>query len=231
MSSSAQTIAPASSSASRRWPKALTLGIVLLVAAAFVGRYVFHYYLNYSEAAFTDPVHGAANYWRMRGWLMLHITSGMVALLIGPWQFSRRLRQRYLQLHRLSGRVYLIAVLCGCTAACRLAFGTTFGRAWAFGLLCLVLAWFTTSSMAYYAIRNRQIPIHREWMIRSYVVTFAFVTFRVLNDFPPMSTWLPDQDRANVIIWACWAIPLLFTEVILQLRRMRHPGTAAARAQ
>lgn len=233
MSSSAPTVAPASSSVSRRWLKALGLGIVLLVAGAFVARYVFHYYLNYSEAAFTDPLHGAANYWKMRGWLMLHITSGMTALLIGPWQFSRRLRQRHLQLHRLSGRVYLIAVLCGSTAACRLAFGTTFGRAWAFGLLGLALAWFTTSAMAYYAVRHRQIQIHREWMVRSYVVTFAFVTFRVFNDFPPMSTWLPDQDRSNVIIWACWAIPLLVAEVVLQLVRMRSTGTgtATARAQ
>lgn len=229
MSSSAQAVAPASSSASRHWPKALTLGIVLLIAVAFVGRNVFHYYLNYNEAAFTDPLHGAANYWRMRGWLLLHITSGTFALLIGPWQFSRRLRQRYLQLHRVSGRIYLIAVLLGCVAACRLAFGTTFGKAWGVGLLGLVFAWFTTSGMAYFAIRNRQVAIHREWMIRSYVVTFAFVTFRFFNDYPPMSTWLPDQDRANIIIWACWAIPLLFTEVVLQLRRIRIAGDAGAR--
>ena len=231
MSSSAQIAAPAPPSALRRWPKALALGVIVLVAVAFVARYVFHYYLNYSEKAFTDPLRGAANYWRMRGWLLLHITSGMFALLLVPWQFSRRLRQRYLQLHRISGRVYLFAVLCGCVAAFRLAFGTTFGKAWGFGLLCLALAWFTTSAMAYYAIRKRQITIHREWMVRSYVVTFAFVTFRVFNDFPPMSTWLPDQDRANVIVWACWAIPLLFTEVILQLRRMRPTGTGTLRAQ
>jgi hypothetical protein len=57
------------------------------------------------------------------------------------------------------------------------------------------------------------------------------ICFRFLNDYPPMSTWLPDQDRANVIIWACWAIPLLFTEVILQLRRIRIAGAAGARVE
>jgi Predicted membrane protein (DUF2306) len=72
---------------------------------------------------------------------------------------------------------------------------------------------------------ERQIQIHREWMVRSYVVTFAFVTFRVFNDYPPMMNWLPDADRSNVLIWACWALPLLVTEVILQLRRM--PRAAA----
>lgn len=228
VSSSAQVIA--SPSSNFRWSKALALTAVLLIALAFVLRYVFRYYLHYNEAAFTDPLRGAANYWRMRGWLLLHITGGMVALLIGPWQFSTSLRQRFLSLHRLSGKVYLIAVLCGCAGATRLAIGTTFGKAFGFGLLSLAFVWFTTSAMAYYAVRKRQIAIHREWMVRSYVVTFGFVFFRIFNDFPPMMTWLPDADRANVIIWACWAIPLLVTEVILQLARMRRTATAV-RAQ
>lgn len=230
MSSSLQSIAPPSTPITRRWPKTLALAVVLLIALAFVLKYVFHYYLNYSQAAFTDPSHGAPNYWSMRGWLLLHITSGMTAALVGPWQFSQRLRKRYLQLHRVSGRVYVIAVMCGCVAAFRLAIGTTFGKAWGFGLVCLALAWFTTTAMAYYAVRQRQIQIHREWMVRSYVVTFAFVTFRVFNDYPPMMTWLPDADRANVIIWACWALPLLATEVILQLVRMRRSAPGVVRS-
>jgi uncharacterized membrane protein len=220
-----------SSSSSDRWPKVLALTIVLLIAAGFVLRYVFRYYLHFNEAAFTDPMRGAANYWRMRGWLLLHITSGMLALLIGPWQFSRRLRQRYLQLHRVSGRIYVIAVLCGCAAAFRLAAGTTFGKAWGVGLACLAFAWATTTLMAYYAVRQRQISIHREWMIRSYVVTFAFVTFRVFNDYPPMMNWLPEADRSNTYVWVCWAIPLLITEVILQLVRMKGAKPAGVRAK
>lgn len=228
MSSSAQTISPTSSGANR-WPKLVALAVVLLIAGGFVLKYVFHYYLNYSEAVFTDPLRGAANYWKMRGWLMLHITSGMVALLTGPWQFSQRLRQRYLQLHRINGRVYVIAVLCGCTAGFRLAVGTTFGKAWGVGLAFLAFAWATTTLMAYYAVRKRQIAIHKEWMVRSYVVTFAFVTFRVLNDYPPMMTWLPDADRSNVYVWACWAVPLLIVEVIIALVRMRKMKPAAAR--
>ena len=231
MSSSSQTIAPPSSSSLNRWLKALALAIVLLIAFGFVLRYVFHYYLHYNEATFTDPVIGAANYWRMRGWLLLHITSGMVALLIGPWQFSRRLRQRYLQLHRVSGRVYVIAVMCGCAAAFRLAAGTTFGKAWGLTLAGLAFAWAATTLMAYYAVRQRQISIHKEWMIRSYVVTFAFVTFRVLNDNPPMMNWLPESDRAVTYGWASWAIPLLITEVILQLVRMRRATPIGVRAQ
>jgi hypothetical protein len=58
-------------------------------------------------------------------------------------------------------------------------------------------------------------------MVRSYVVTFAFVTYRLLYDVPPMSRLVPDIEKSITDTWACWAVPLLATEVILQLRRMR----------
>jgi uncharacterized membrane protein len=222
LSSPAQTLGPSVRTGSNRWSKGLVLAIVLLIAIGFVVHYVFRYYLNYNKAAFTDPTLGGSNYWRVRGWLMLHITSGMLALLIGPFQFSTRVRQRYLALHRLSGRVYVIAVLFGCVGAFRLATVTDGGKAWGFGLDCLAFAWATTTLMAYYAIRRKQISIHKEWMIRSYVVTFAFVTFRLLNDYPPMMNWLPASDRPITYVWASWALPLVITEVILQLVRMKR---------
>jgi len=75
--------------------------------------------------------------------------------------------------------------------------------------------------MAYYAITKGNVAVHKEWMIRAYVATFAFVTFRVFNDYGPTSRLQPDGDRAITIGWACWALPLLVTEVLLQLRRMR----------
>jgi uncharacterized membrane protein len=195
-------------------PKALALAVILLSACAFVVHYVFHYYLNYNPAGFDE-------FWPRRGWLLVHITSGTVAVLTGPWQFSRRIRQRFLKLHRVLGRVYLIAIAVGAAAAFHLAFTTLDGGAWALGLCGLAVAWVATAGMAYYAIRQRQIAIHREWMVRSYVVTFAFVTFRILYDVPPFSHIGNDHDRGMIYIWACWTLPLLATEVILQLRRMR----------
>lgn len=201
--------------------KLLASSAILAIAIAFVAKYVFRYYLNYNEAAYTDPVRGAANYWAQRGWLLLHITGGMTALLTGPWQFWTGFRNRYARMHRWTGRAFLLGVAVGCVGAYHMAVVTTFG--WAFGvaLLGLATAWATTAGMAYYAILKRRFVVHKEWMVRAYVVTFAFVTFRLLNDYGPTSHLKPDQDRVLTIGWACWTLPLLVTEVILQLRRMR----------
>ena len=51
------------------------LAILLLVAIVFVGKFVFHYYLNYGPPAF-------GSYWPRRAGLVTHITAGTVALLV-----------------------------------------------------------------------------------------------------------------------------------------------------
>ena len=206
--------------------KVLASAAILGIAIAFVLKYVFRYYLHYTQAAFTDPLRGAANYWAMRGWLLMHMTGGMVALLTGPWQFWTGFRARYVRLHRWTGRLFLCSVAVGSFGAFRMAIATTFG--WAFGvaLAALATAWVTTAAMAYYAILRRRFQIHKEWMVRTYVVTFAFVTFRLLNDYGPTSHLQPDNDRAVTMGWVSWVLPLLVAEVILQLRRMRSPVTS-----
>jgi drug/metabolite transporter (DMT)-like permease len=216
-------------SARKRTPnlaaKLLGSAAILGIAIAFVLKYVFRYYLHFNQAAFTDPIQGAANYWAMRGWLLMHMTGGMVALLTGPWQFWTGFRARYIRLHRWTGRLFLAGVAVGSVGAVHMAINTTFGWAFGFSLIGLATAWITTAGMALYAILNRQIQIHKEWMVRAYVVTFAFVTFRILNDYGPTSHLQPANDRAITIGWASWVLPLLVTEVILQLRRMRSPAT------
>ncbi|MGO9127001.1 MAG: DUF2306 domain-containing protein [Terriglobales bacterium] len=226
VATSGRVMAPAKKGTPIRVLKLLASAAILAVAVGLVFKYVFRYYLNYNQAAFTDPIRGAANYWAMRGWLLMHMTSGMVALLTGPWQFWTGFRARYARLHRWTGRLFLGAVAVGCVGAYRMAIATTFGWAYGFALLVLATTWATTAGLAYYAILKRRIEIHKEWMVRAYVVTFAFVTVRLLNDYGPTSHLQPDTDRIVTITWASWVLPLLVAEVILQLRRMRSPASS-----
>lgn len=207
--------------------KLVASAAILAVAGGFVLKYVFRYYLHYNAAAFTDPDRGAANYWSMRGWLLMHMTSGMTALLTGPWQFWTGFRMRYARLHRWTGRVFLCGVAVGSIGGFRMAVGTTFGWAFGFSLLALDTAWLTSAAMALYAILKGHVQVHKEWMVRTYVVTFAFVLQRLLFDYYPGARVQPDSDRATATVWASWVFPLLFTVLIQQLRRMRSPATSS----
>jgi hypothetical protein len=188
-------------------------GIVVL-AVAFVFKYVLFYYRHYDAASF-DP------YWPRRGWLFLHINGGTIALLTGPFQFWTRLRKKNFSIHRWTGRLFLLGVAMGITGAVGLSVTTTFGWAFAVGIMGLASAWLVTTLMAYISIRRGLVALHKEWMIRAYVVTFAFVTFRVLSDYGPTSRLQPESDRSITIAWACWVVPLAITEMVFQLKRLR----------
>ncbi len=200
----------------------LALLAVWLLALAFVIDYAFRYYLNYNEAAFTDPVRGSPNFWTDRFWLLAHISGGILAILAGPWQFWSGFRARYLRVHQWTGRLFLLGVVVGALGAARLAIDTPIGWAYSVSLLGLTTAWVMTTATAYYAILRRRFDIHKVWMIRAYVVTFAFVLARVLLKHGPFSQLQPDSDRFATIIWLSWTFPLLVTEVILQLTNMRR---------
>jgi hypothetical protein len=82
------------------------------------------------------------------------------------------------------------------------------------------MAWITTTSLAYVAIRKGLIEQHREWTIRSYVVTFAFVTFRV-GQVAMTARGIDLATAIGIMAWACWAIPLLVTEAVIQGQKLR----------
>jgi uncharacterized membrane protein YozB (DUF420 family) len=188
-------------------------GIVTL-AVGFVIKYVLFYYRHYDAASFDV-------YWPRRAWLFLHINGGTLALLAGPWQFWTGLRQKHMQIHRWTGRLFLVGVAMGVAGAVGLSITTTYGWGFAVGLMGLASAWLVTTSMAYYTIRKGLVQLHKEWMIRAYVVTFAFVTFRILSDYGPTSRLQPENDRSLTISWVCWVVPLAATEMVFQIRRVR----------
>ena len=93
-------------------------------------------------------------------------------------------------------------------------------RAYGMGLAGLAVAWLATTGMAFVAIRRKNITQHKQWMTRSYVVTFAFVTFRLVDDMMRGAKLMPDEQLDAFLAWSCWAVPLLFTELIIQSREV-----------
>ena len=157
-------------------------------------------------------------FWSMKWPLVGHISGGLLALVLGPFQFWAGLRARYLNLHRWMGRLYVAGILIGTMSSITLALTT--GMAihwnWALSLIVLAFAWISTTGMAFRFILLKRINLHKEWMVRSYVVTFAFVLFRFLNSYPPIVENANFLERGATLIWVSWVIPLFVTEMVLQ---------------
>jgi uncharacterized membrane protein len=147
--------------------------------------------------------------------LIPHTIAGTLALLIGPINFSSRIRQRYLRLHRILGRIYVISVFVGSFTGIALAAG----RPGLPGTSMQAAAWMVCTTAAFITARNRQIVQHRQWMARSYAVTFTFVSSRVLNLWPPYWSHLGDVLSAVGVI-AFTLASLLIVDLGLNWREL-----------
>jgi uncharacterized membrane protein len=155
--------------------------------------------------------------------LIPHTLAGTLALLIGPINFSSRIRQHHLRLHRTLGYVYAISVLVGSFTGIALAAG----RPGLPGTSMQAAAWMVCTAVAVVTARNRQINVHRQWMARSYAVTFTFVSSRVLNLVPAYWSHLGDVLSAVGVI-AFTLASLLIVDIGLNWRQItarRDPAT------
>ncbi len=154
-----------------------------------------------------------------------HIILGGLALFIGWTQFSLKLRNRNLRLHRQIGKVYVIAVLLSSMAGIGIAFFATGGFISAAGFISLGIVWFYTTLMAYVHIRKKQIKLHQNMMIYSYAACFAAVTLRL---------WLPvlviifgDFITAYLIVaWLCWVPNMIVAYLIVRRASLNLTGTS-----
>ena len=147
--------------------------------------------------------------------LIPHTLAGIFALLIGPINFSSRFRQRHLKVHRVLGRIYVISVFIGAATGVALAAG----RPGFPGTLMQAVAWIVCTTAAFVTARNRQIIQHRQWMMRSYAVTFTFVSSRVLNLWPRYWSHLGDTFSAVGVI-AFTLVSLLIVDLGLNWREL-----------
>jgi uncharacterized membrane protein YozB (DUF420 family) len=202
----------AQSAARAHRPALVALTLVFLAGVFFIVQAALPYFaLDQSEFK---------GYWPRRWWLLAHITMGIVALLSGPVQLWLGVSDQRPTLHRRLGVVYMLAVVLSAAAGYYLAFNTDFGVIFGAGLAGLATAWLVTTGLAFAAIKRQLYDQHKEWMIRSYVVTTAFVIFRAM--FPLLqSSGISDAGAAAALsAWACWALPLLICEAVLQGRKI-----------
>lgn len=180
------------------------IGLIALLTVVFLIDDVLPY-LELNEASY-------GRFWDRSGWLLSHVIGGSLALLTGPFQFWSVLRQRHISIHRLTGALYVAGVVIGVATAIQLSFST---KSWTFGVVLFIggVFWLATTSKAVLAAVRRHIAHHREWMIRSYIFTFSFVSFRLLLEIPWIENLGTDAEVSTTIGWLCWVVPWMGYEL------------------
>lgn len=148
----------------------------------------------------------------------IHVILGGVYLALAPWQFIQRIRNRWLNYHRWSGRLLVaIGLVVGVTA---LFMGFVFPFAgWPesvviglFGGLFLVAL-----MLGYHHGRTGRVALHREWMLRAFAIGLSIATMRIF--FIPAMIWVgnPTDEQIAFLSVGSFTLAFLLHSIVTEL--------------
>ena len=158
-------------------------------------------------------------------WLMLaHGVPGALALFLGVFQFSSRLRQRYPQLHRVMGRIYVGCAVISAPVAIAVAVALPLPTLLA-ATTIQAFGWLVTIATALYCVRTGRIQQHREWMMRSYPFAAMFVVVRVILAIPAIERTGPLG--IATVVWSVLAFACFLPSFVIAWQALAASRRAA----
>lgn len=165
--------------------------------------------------------------------LVTHIVGAAVFALVGAFQFVPKLRRRHRNWHRRAGRVLVLAglMVAGSALWLTLFYDPQPGTGHLLFVLRLVFApaMATCLVLGFTAIRRRNIPAHRAWMIRAYAIGLGAGT-QVFTEGIGEAIFGTGELRSDLFKGAGWVINLAVAEWAIRRptrrrnRRGRLPG-------
>lgn len=185
-----------------------------LVAFVFFALLTLFVTAGKNQDVFTDPASKMmAHYRPALPFLIPHAFFAAIALFTALFQFSTRLRTRYLTFHRRLGYVYIACTFIGAPLGIAISlYAPTMGLLPA--SIVQAFGWTFCTGMALYCVRNGNISEHRRWMIRGYAFAMVFTVARAIIPLPPVLKM--GELGVNVTVWTVLALagflPTLFLD-------------------
>jgi len=175
-----------------------------------------------------DPIW--QHYQPFKWWLLPHGIAGSCALFLGPMQFSDRLRQRYLKLHRVIGWIYVAGAMIVAPLGAYIQYfqermngPRSFTMA---GISDAAMLMLTTGIALFFVLRGN-IQQHRQWMTRSYAVALVFIEVRVIQGLLGLDSSIV---AGEVIVWMCVILAVPLADIVLNWREFKRVNVNKAKA-
>ena len=180
------------------------------------------YVISHNESFLVHPKDPQwQHYEPFKWWLLPHGIAGACALLLGPMQFSDRLRERFRRVHRVVGRTYVVAVFVAAPLGVYIQyFEERMGDPRSFSIAAAVDAalWMITTGIALVFILKDKVQEHRQWMTRSFAVALVFLEGRVIGGVTGWENL--DVHASETIVWFCLAFSILSADLVLQWQHL-----------
>ena len=145
-----------------------------------------------------------------------HVFTSLFTLAAGFTQFSKYILQNHKKLHRSMGKLYIISVLfINVLAGFIMAIYANGLLPSKTAFIILDILWFIFTYKGWQAALQKDFKKHKQWMIRSYALTFSAITLRtwrmILNPIVPDTLTLYMIDA-----WMGFVPNLIFAEWLIR---------------
>ena len=165
-------------------------------------------------------------------WAMfLHALGGALFGILGPFQFARVLKNRFGRVHRVTGRIFVVAGLFMGLSSLRLLWEFPESASWSVSMARLMAgaALVGTLIAAVVFARSRSFPQHKAWMIRAYAIGMGPAAASLML-FPVfIATGEPPEGTLSDLIFVLsWGINIALAEWVIRRSRPARPRLAPA---
>lgn len=200
--------------------KTFLIYIILCIATFLMLRTVVSYASFQDDVAFLSQ---KQDYLHLTIWKVsfyIHVFSSILCLIAGFTQFSNDILKNQINLHRVVGKIYVFNILIiNFPVALIMAYYANGFIPTKIAFLILDTLWFWFTLKAFLEIKKGNTQKHKEYMIRSYALTFSAITLRTLKlvlsnvtDIEPMTLYMMNA-------WLAFIPNLIIAELIIRYKR------------
>ncbi len=193
---------------------------IALFWLAFFGFFLYKLIPKYRYLSNDTLKHWGSNTTFDNSIFALHIFAGIIVYCTAILQFTPAIRNKYISLHRKTGKLYILSSLL-CITTLYIMIPRTWCIACRPSQFTVTGLWLLFIMLAFYFIKQRKIKLHQRMMISSFICAAYFVAIRVIDAFAMgvFNYLFPNESTALLASdLFVWVVPLLLFNIYWLLK-------------